>query len=120
MLRDNRVRAVVWALIGTLLAAIAAAIFISAALMGQVRQTQLDGTPLGRKLQESSDRILDCTQPTGECFKDGQKRQAGALATVQQITILAAACSATVSPDEPLARRIASITKCVNAGLIQP
>lgn len=82
--------------IGTALLVIGFA-YAMAALLGltqAVRDTQLEGTPTGRKLVASADRILDCTEPEGECFKQGQERTAKAVGDINRVIVLAAACAA--------------------------
>lgn len=92
-------------LIGALLAAVVA--------IAQIRSTQLEGTPVGKRLLASSDRILDCTDASGECFKRNQRRTADAVGDIGRYIVFAAACSATVDTAMPVDERIAEITDCV-------
>jgi hypothetical protein len=80
-------------------------------LAEQIRETQLDGTPTGKKLLASSERVLDCTSPNGKCFKRGQAATAAAVGDITQVVILAAACSG-VTPGD-----VDAITRCVVSGL---
>lgn len=59
----------------------------------QVRHTQLEGTPTGKKLLAAANQIESCTTPDGECYKRGQKQQGGAIADINKITVYAAACA---------------------------
>lgn len=60
-----------------------------------IRSTQLEGTPTGRKLVASADRILDCTSPEGDCYKRSQQRTGDAVSALNSATarIVAAALS---------------------------
>lgn len=72
------------------------------------------------------DAILDCTQPTGECYKEGQRRtgevirqliesnQDTAMIT-RQIVVLAAACA-----DDPGNNSADEIERCVDRQLGTP
>lgn len=81
---------------------------------------------------KSRNVLLDCTQPTGECAKDGQERtgkviqnliDANSLGDVatQRVVVLTAICSE--EPEikaEPVQdRRIELLTGCVNAQLAE-
>jgi hypothetical protein len=78
-----------------------------------VRTTQLEGTPLGRQLASSAARILDCTEPEGQCFKDSQERTEDAVGSINRVIVLAAACSVGVDPDWSVQRRQMEIQSCV-------
>lgn len=77
-----------------------------AAILGltqAVRDTQIEGTPTGKRLIESSDRILDCTDPEGECTKRNQEQTAEVVGDIQEgfVRVLAAGvgCSAQLTAD---------------------
>lgn len=120
MLRDTRVRAVVWVLIGVLLAAIVAFLLSAAALTAQIRKTQLEGTPVGQKLVSSADRILDCTDPKGECYKQSQNRTARAVQDISAGNILAVVCALQVPNGTPLDKALEQVTDCVAKRLARP
>lgn len=125
MLRDSRVRAVVWALIGVLVAAVVALTLSAAALTAQIRQTQLEGTPTGKKLVAASDRILDCTDPgvggspPGKCYKESQERTAKAVGQIGAANILAVVCALQVPNGTPLNQALDQVTACVARRLAQ-
>ncbi|MEO6203793.1 MAG: hypothetical protein ABIO67_00180 [Mycobacteriales bacterium] len=81
-----------------LAAAVAAAVLttavVSALTLAQIRDTQLDGTPLGRKLLVSSDQILSCTTPGQPCYERSQKQTAGAVGSLAEGARMAAAAAA--------------------------
>lgn len=52
--------------------------------------------------------IQDCTQTTGQCFKDGQKRTAGVLQLVRMQQVAAVACA-----DRPGTQTAEEIDACV-------
>lgn len=78
-----------------------------------VRDTQIEGTPTGKKLLAASDRILDCTDPEGECFQDSQERTAKAVGDINRVVVLAAACSVGLDESLTVAERQEEISACV-------
>jgi len=65
---------------------------------------------------QQRDQLADCIQPTGKCFKDGQARTGEAVGSINQVSVLAAACA----PDYvslPLPQRTAAIRACIVRGL---
>jgi len=66
--------------------------------------------------QHSRNQLADCIQPTGRCFQEGQARTGKAVGSINQITVLAAACA----PDYvrmPLPARQKAIEACILARL---
>lgn len=61
-------------------------------LTQEVRKSQIEGTPFGKRVLASSDRVLDCTDPEGECFKRGQARTADVITTLNLGTVYAVFC----------------------------
>ena len=101
-----------------------AAIVTIVVLLATIRGTQLDGTPTGKKLVASADRILDCTEPgdgkkkpAGDCYRRSQRQTADILTSAQRIIILSAACSTDLDPAASVDERIAAITVCVTKRL---
>jgi hypothetical protein len=99
----------------------AAVILGIVAVLASIRQTQLEGTPTGRKLLASAERILDCTdpgdpktgRPVGKCYRDGQERTANAVGDINRVIILAAACSAGLPQGLSVQQRENEIESCV-------
>lgn len=72
--------------------------------------------------------LLDCTDPTGQCYQEGQKQTAaiiqqlidanklGDVAT-QRVVVLAAACGAGLDPALSFDDRVLYLTDCVTAQL---
>lgn len=81
--------------------------------LDQVRATQLEGTPLGKQLKVSSDRILDCTDATGDCFKENQRRTAQTVGDINKVIVLAAACSVGLEQGMTVEQRQIAIQECV-------
>jgi glutaminase len=98
-------------------AMVAVALALLLVLLGRVRGTQVDNANKADARDATLLAIQDCTQPSGECFKRGQQRTASAVASIQRIIVLSAACSVRVSPNQHIAQRVAAITDCVNRGL---
>jgi hypothetical protein len=116
MLRDSRVRAVVWVLIGVMAATVIALVLVAASLTAQIRQTQLEGTPTGKKLVAASDRILDCTDPAGgrdSCYQRNQRRTAEAVGQIGAANILTVVCALNVPNGTPLQEALDQVTQCV-------
>lgn len=67
-----------------------------------VRNTQLEGTPTGKQLLASAERILDCTdpgdpasgKPPGKCFSDSQARTAEAVGSISDNSLRVSAAIA--------------------------
>lgn len=53
-------------------------------------------------------QIESCTTPTGDCYKDSQKRTAGAVGDINKVVVLAAACA-----DKPRQQTEAEIQRCI-------
>lgn len=95
----------------------------------EVQRTQLEGTPTGKKLVASADRILDCTdpgdsttgRPPGECYARNLARSAEVVGDLNdyqlRIVVLAAACSADVKADLTVDQREAAISNCITQRL---
>lgn len=86
---------------------------LQVALLNQVRRTQIEGTPTGRKLVAASDQILSCTDPTGECYQEGQRRTATAVSDISASNILAVVCALDVPNGTPLNQALQQVTDCV-------
>jgi hypothetical protein len=87
-----------WLFLGCLASALIVAV-LYALLAGAhttqaIRETQVNNRVL-------LNTIRDCTQPTGECYRAGQKRTGDAVATINRVVILAAACAAVTTGTEP-------------------
>ena len=92
-------------------------------LLGQVRNTQLEGSPTGKRLLESSDRVLDCTdagdptsdppRPAGDCYVQNQKRTRDVVGDIGATNILAVVCALDVPDGTPTDRALRQVTKCV-------
>lgn len=93
------------------------------ALAESVRDTQLEGTPTGKKLVASADRILDCTDAEGECAKRNQERTAKAVAdltgNLTRVVVLASACSSNLSDRLSVRQREVAIQSCIIDRLAQ-
>ncbi len=104
---------------GTIVVLIVYAVVATTQKTEEIRTTQLEGTPTGKRLLESSDRILDCTEPgdedtpAGQCYKRSQRQTAQILSSAQRIIILSAACSADLDPTLTVDQRVTAITGCV-------
>ena len=57
--------------------------------------------------------IKDCTQPTGACHQRGQRDTARAVASINRVVILAAACASGLPPHISVAERQSETQQCV-------
>lgn len=113
-LAARRARRVLYVSLAVGLAALAVGMVL---VVASIRQTQLDGTPTGRKLVESADRILDCTDPEGACTKRNQRATAEAVSdltgNLTRVIVISAACSAGLPDGLTVRQREVRIQSCV-------
>lgn len=107
--RELAMRALIVVAVAILLTVFGAGVWLAV----EIRATQLEGTPIGKKLLASSERVLDCTEPKGQCFQDGQARTADAVANINQVIILASACAVGLDSDLSVEDRQGEIQACV-------
>lgn len=81
-----------------------ALLLLIVSLTGQVRNTQLEGTPTGKKLLQSAETIEDCTQANGECYERNLQRSAEVIGDLNRVIVIAASCAS--GPDEKTVQRI--------------
>lgn len=66
--------------------------------------------------QSTRDRLLDCTDPTGQCYREGQKRSGAAIKQIndaqKQVVTIAAYCA-----KQPKNQTLEQIEDCVNKEL---
>lgn len=91
-------------------------------LISQIRATQQTGSPILRAVlgqqgdikraadaaQETNDRILDCLDPDGGCYKDSQQRSTDTVASINRIAEYAAVCA-----DRPGSQSLQAIRLCI-------
>lgn len=94
-------------------ASLALALVAVVVLALSIRSTQIEGTPTGKKLMASSNRILDCTDPSGECFKQGQRRTAKAVGDINAASLLVVVCALQVPNGTPLNEALDQVSTCV-------
>lgn len=62
---------------------------------------------------QTAHAIEDCTQPGGDCYQRSQRQTAGAVADINRVVILAAACASGLPPGMSVDNRQARISSCV-------
>lgn len=89
---NPRIRPIVWAFVGVLTALLVMG--QAATLVGIYAQSH-ENEKTVKATEATAARIADCTEPTGECYQDGQKRTAHAVGILTESTqrIIAAALS---------------------------
>lgn len=88
-------------------------------LSSEIRATQQAGSPAvkaaidaAESADAGTDYIKDCVEAGGECYKDNQRRSADAIASLNQVAILASGCAAGFA-ELPPDRRVAETQQCV-------
>ena len=105
----------------TFLLGVVATVASTRQAVDEVRKTQLDGTPLGKQLAASADRILDCTdagdkttgRPPGKCYIQNQKSTAEAIGNINRVAVLAAACAAGLPEGLSDQQRVVRVQTCL-------
>ena len=95
-------------LVGILIVLVIVRVAQTAQLVNEIREAQVTN---GKTLDNSSETlhvIKDCTQPTGACYKHAQRETAGAVASINRVVILAAACAS-----QKPGQSVAEIQRCV-------
>lgn len=121
MFSTPRRRHIGWALLYTCAAAVFLGLVVTVSsiwqLTTEVRDTQIEGTPTGKKLIASADRILDCTDTTGDCYKRNQESTAQAVAdltgNLTRVVVLASACSSDLPRALSVREREVAIQSCI-------
>jgi hypothetical protein len=128
----QQVRKVLWTVvcvgIGLLIILQISGTYLAYEGVREIRATQQVGSPTQVKLlsiiedihhatntiRDADQRIVDCTQPSGECYKAGRKRSADFSA----LLLVGVACAAGYQ-DLPDAARIEATNQCVSHWLSQ-
>lgn len=76
--------------------------------INEIRATQQDGSPSSRRIIALTNLIAGCVTPGKPCYDDGQKRTAGAVGSINEITAIAVACG-----DQAGEQTVAQIRACV-------
>jgi hypothetical protein len=125
MFSSSRSRVIAWGIVyicaTAIILGVIATIVSTRELAAEVRNTQLEGTPTGRKLLDASERILDCTdagdekagRPPGRCFKESQQRTADAVGNINRVAVLAAACAAGLPDGMSDQQRVIRVQDCL-------
>ena len=91
-------------------------------LIGRIRATQQTGSPvlkaiLGQQAdikraadtsQSTNEKILDCLDPGGQCYRESQQRSAQFIASINEISQYAAVCA-----DKPGSQSLEEIRRCI-------
>lgn len=113
----HRARALIYGLTALAVGLVVAMLLSVPIVTAQIRATQLDRQPQTEKNDETLAVIRDCTQPTGQCFKDGQKRTAEAVSQIGAGNILAVVCALAVPDGTPTNVALEQVTECVTKRL---
>jgi hypothetical protein len=101
--------------LGIAISGLIGSVLVSVIVVAQIRSAQVDRNPQNEKNDETLAIIKDCTEPTGACFKDAQRRTAKAVGDINRVIIIAAACAS-----EPVEQSVAQIADCVTRRLADP
>ena len=118
----KRQRQAAW--LGIVLACVVAFVtIITSAIIGAVNSTMIrEQQTTNTRTLDSTDRTLrlveDCTTPGGECYERGRESTADAVGDIGRVTVLAAACAASIEDREiGVPARAALIQDCIVAQL---
>lgn len=102
-------------LLGLLAGLLVASLAWAVVTIGAVRETQVDRAPQIAENDETLERIEtltatveDCTRPAGKCYQRAQRQTGRSVASLNEVTIAAAACAS-----GPVRRSVAEIQACV-------
>lgn len=111
-------RQAVWTVAGmaaaSLLIIVVASVVISATMSARIRDTQVTNTGTLKATERTLAIVEDCTTPGSECFQEGQRRTAAAIADINRVTVYAAACA-----DRPGVQGQSEIYACVVESLAE-
>lgn len=92
--RFRRSRRVLFVVGGAITALLVGALVLLVVVLLSVRETQLGGTPTGKRLLAAAERIQSCTTPERECAKRNQRETAGLIRDLMRANERAAAAAA--------------------------
>lgn len=123
---NNRMREIGSVLVGigamAIVLMLAWVLFSIYGLADAIRETQQTGSPILKAIAAQQDdieagtnaavsankQVLDCTQPTGDCYRQSQKRSADVVGSINEISLYAAACA-----DQSGVQTVEEIQSCV-------
>jgi hypothetical protein len=105
--------AVIAILLGILVIMFVTRISQTAEVTNQIRESQVTNAQTLDQSRQLLHAIQDCTQPQGKCYQRSQRQTAGAVANINRVIIVAAACATGVTPDLPVRARQSVIQQCV-------
>lgn len=116
-------RQTLWAVIvvvaGLLTIAVITAALVSATTATRIRAAQVSNTRTLDSSQRTLRLVEDCTTPGGVCYERSKKQTGDAVADINRVVILAAACSVGLPRDLTVGERQTRIQSCVIERLAQ-
>jgi hypothetical protein len=109
---DSRVRKLSWALLGIAVSGLIGSLLVGVVVVAQIRSAQVDRAPKNDANDATLAIIRDCTEPTGDCFREAQRRTAEAVGDINRVIVIAAACAS-----KPYEQSVTRIAKCVTRRL---
>lgn len=88
-----------------IVASVSIGVLVAVAQVNAIRNTQLDGTPQGKKILRASDQIISCTTTEGACTRKNRREQADLIGGLVQ-SQRAAAASAAACAAQPMVTRL--------------
>lgn len=115
-------RNVLWALMVlagvVVVVAVVTSTIVSARNTALIRQTQLTNTGILKSTKQTAELVEECTTPGGECYERGQENTGKAVSDIGRVTVLAAACAASLSPEQvDVPTRADMIQRCIEQQL---
>ena len=118
---NTRARTIAWAVVGAavmlLIMAVTVTMLQTGTVVDLIRNDQKAGIERAKvtksnteQIKQLAETIRSCTDPAGECYKQGQERTGAAVASINEVIIYAAACA-----DQPGVDSVPKIRNCVRA-----
>ena len=78
-----------------------------------IRDTQVTNTSTNKNTNRTLHLVRSCVTPGHKCYVDSQRRTGQAVGSINQVVILAAACSVGLPEGLTVAQRAARVKTCV-------
>jgi len=114
---ERRYRPAFGAALGVMVAVLTVALVVlivgNYTLTAKIRDSQIENARARQSSDATLDAVRSCTTPGRDCYERGKQQTAGAVANINRVVILAAACSVGLDRGMPVADRQTAIQSCV-------
>ena len=105
--------AALYVLVAAALIAMVLVVVRTYSVTSEIRDSQVTGIQARKSSDATLDAVRSCTTPGRQCYEAGKQQTAGAVANINRVVILAAACSVGLDPHMKVADRQTAIQNCV-------